>query len=416
MYQSLRAAFIACFSLVLCAILITAALSFLPVGLPAWLKNPTYSSQLEGRTYEKRPSLSVAALEDGSFQDAFEQYVSDRIPSRDRMLMANASLQRALIATAALPFGYDVYPTFYGSGTVYDSKADMVAPLPERQSPKQEESYRAAAEALSAFASAHPDLNMVFCEVDRLEFSGANPASGLISDPIDRPYMRSRFLSQLPSNLQVVDLEATDKEAFVTDYFRSDHHWNVGGAYKGYTKILDTLLPGATPVTVYGSDTWDNIPFFGSNARLGLCEVVEHDVITDLAYDESDLSVRIDERDESIESLRHRESYDAGAVSDDRYQNRYAEYFHGDFGIIEITNHDKPEGEDIVLIGDSFSNAMERFVAEHYRTTYVIDPRRYPETLGDFVESHPVENVLFVLGGTTYVNPTVISFIGGAEG
>ena len=401
------------FSLVIGVVMLVGIASSAHLPLPSWLKNPSAASQLEGRTYEPRPSLTLASLADGSFQDAFEQYVSDRIPLRDQALMANAALQRQIINLAAAPFGYSVYPTYYGSETVYDEDADMTAPLPERKRAIQEESYEAAANALCAFAERHPDLNMVFCEVDRLEYSGANPSAGLVSNAIDRPYVRDNFLSKLPENMQVVDLEVSDKDVFVSDYFRSDHHWNINGAYKGYLKILDTLLPDATPVTIYGTSTWDNVPFFGSNSRVGLCEVVEHDTISDLEYDESNLAIYVDGSEEPMEVLRHRGAYDKGEVGSDRYQNRYAEYFHGDFGLIEIRNQDKPEGEDIILVGDSFSNSMERFVAEHYRTTYVIDPRRYPGTLSQFADEHEAKNVLFVLGGTTYVNPTVISFIGG---
>lgn len=413
MLRITRAIFAIGFSLVIGVVVLTGIASSAHLPLPAWLKNPSAASQLEGRTYEPRPSLSLASLADGSFQDSFEQYVSDRIPLRDQALMANAALQRQLISLAAAPFGYSVYPTYYGSQTVYDEDADMTAPLPERKGEAQEKAYEATAGALRSFAAGHPGLNMVFCEADRLEYSGANPSALLVSDAIDRPYVRENFLEKLPENMQVVDLEVSGKDVFVTDYFRSDHHWNVNGAYKGYLKILDALLPNATPVTVYGTRSWDNVPFFGSNSRVGLCEVVEHDVISDLEYDESNFVVYVDGNEEPMEALRHRDAYDEGEVSADRYQNLYAEYFHTDFSLIEIKNLDKPEGEDIVLVGDSFSNAMERFVAEHYRTTYVIDPRRHPGTLGQFVDEHGVENVLFVMGGTTYVNPTVVDFIEG---
>ena len=120
-------------------------------------------------------------------------------------------------------------------------------------------------------------------------------------------------------------------------YYRSDHHWETPTAYQAYADILAVLKPGE-PTVGYEEIVWDDVPFFGSLSRSGLCPVSDSDFIRDYWIDLAGLEVVVDGEPISVNLLDHRSKYESGEMAEDPYTNRYAEYFHGDYGLIEIHN------------------------------------------------------------------------------
>lgn len=114
-----------------------------------------HRSNLEGRVYERRPQVSVAALADGSFQDSFERYVADGVPWRDVVVLANAAVQRSGISLASGLFGYPAYPTFFGSDYVYVPECDAVLPIALKSADRAAE-YSQVHEMLDSLATVIP--------------------------------------------------------------------------------------------------------------------------------------------------------------------------------------------------------------------------------------------------------------------
>jgi len=54
----------------------------------------------------------------------------------------------------------------------------------------------------------------------------------------------------------------------------------------------------------------------------------------------------------------------------------YMTYFHGDVGISGVTNYNNPNGPRILLIGDSFDNAVAPFLSLAASNVIVVDPRK----------------------------------------
>lgn len=106
----------------------------------------------------------------------------------------------------------------------------------------------------------------------------------------------------------------------------------------------------------------------------------------------------INGKEASDEDVAHRETYAEGAWDENRYANRYAEYYHGDKGLIEFGNPDASTDAELLIVTDSYSNSMERLLAAHYRTTYALDPRHTSTTVAQFLEEHDkVSDVVFIM-------------------
>ena len=177
-------------------------------------------------------------------------------------------------------------------------------------------------------------------------------------------------------------------------------------------RILSAMSPTAHPVVPESIVSYD-APFYGSFSRLGLCKTRRPDAVQDIQYPEANLRVVVDGQEASIEDLRHRALYDAREWSADPFTLRYEEYFHWNKGLIEIVNDDAESDRILLIVGDSYTNPLERLFAENYRTVYCIDPRYYTTPLSDFLDTHQVDDLLFLLCPATLELPNVQEYIGG---
>ncbi|MCI8366276.1 MAG: hypothetical protein HFJ66_01555 [Eggerthellaceae bacterium] len=381
-------------------------------ALPDWAVQSQTNSVLEGRKYQQFPKLSLSTFVDGDFQGKFEQYVSDLVPNRDDVIMTNAAFQRGAINASASLVGFKYAPTYFGSESVYDSDHDAIMPFPEKKNSDIALQLPRAVEALNGFVARHPGIDVVFANVDRLEFSDLNPLDEFVSNPIDGQYIDDAFLEKLSDAIEVVQVTPQDADTFFADYFRSDHHWNTPGAYAAYETCLEALRPGDSPVEILGEVVFEDIPFFGSRTRSALAETARADKLIDYIYDESDLVVDYSGVGD-LEKLRHRDLYGSDEYSKRPYANHYADYFHGDPGIFTIENPNASNGDTLLIVGDSYTNAVERFFAEHYAKVVVVDPRHLDMPLDDVVDQYKPGEVLFLMAGYTYTDDGALSVMEG---
>lgn len=66
-----------------------------------------------------------------------------------------------------------------------------------------------------------------------------------------------------------------------------------------------------------------------------------------------------------------------------------------------------PLRRTVRIVGDSYTNCMERFLAANFATTYVLDPRNDERAIDEFLAEHPdVDNVLFLMRSTNFFSET----------
>lgn len=396
-----NACFLTLFLVLTCGTATIKGLSVLGVEFPDWAGIGKERSYLEGRAYESFPEISVESLSSTEFQNDFEQYVSDLVPMKDSAMMLNARLQRLGIEVAAIPAGYDTYPTYFGSDHAYDSESDSIVQTLAPRSDEAAVNLEEAAGAYSSFATRHDDLNIFFYRVDRVNSSVNNPTYELTGDSVDTNFLSDHFFGQLSEGITVIDGTFDSFDSMVEGYFRTDHHWTIGSAYDAYSSIAEALGLEAVPAEAYEEIVWTETPFYGSLSRSALCLPKSADVVSDYWFDLSGLDVVLDGKQGSGESLVHHSNYAKGKQIEDTYVNRYAEYFHSDYGLIEIRNEAASSDGTLLLVADSFSNNMERFFTPHYQNVLVLDPRYTDLTIEELVSEHDIEDVVFLLGSTT---------------
>ncbi len=369
--------------------------------------DPPQWTYLEGRNYQKLPSRSVASVLGGKFQSQFEQYVADLVPARDRVLGVNARLQRGCIEVANVPFGYDAYPTFFGSKFCYSPTYQSISESPFNKASFGKKTMGKAVDAYSDLIESHPDVSWVFFMPERAGTFCEMPASRLCSDMADYAYFKKVFLDELPSSCSIVDGSYSNLDDFFENYFKTDHHWQVPGAMRAYRSISEAL---GNECIEFGDvvEVFDG-PYWGAAARNGNIVAGSGDVCYDVEFEQTPLAVTADGVE--VRETWLCESYEnpwPPYVKKDLYSNFYGDWFHRDRGLITIENEKAPD-RTLLIIGDSFTNSFERFFSSSYRRVFVIDPREYDDTVDAFLSTHGVDDAVFVLSAAHAFSKDVLN-------
>ena len=75
------------------------------------------------------------------------------------------------------------------------------------------------------------------------------------------------------------------------------------------------------------------------------------------------------------------------------------DYFYGENEALVEFDTGRPERENILILGDSFDNAVLKLLASHFNKTYCVDmrfPDAQPFNIGSFAEEHDVDLVLII--------------------
>lgn len=366
-------------------------------------------SYLEGRIRQGVPEATPEALASGEFQSQAEQFLADRFPKRDGVLIRNAELQGMTIKLANLPFDYPALPTFFGSRYVYLPEWGSIQDIPFSQRDYPSKRVEAAAGKWASMMSAYPDSHWCFAMVDRAFTSDSSPAYKLIGRPADYQFFKERFSCACPRECLFIDLSCSSTEMYFSDYYHTDHHWQVQGATKAYRQIVTGL--NREPKDFDDFVVVFDGPFFGSGVRSGLAPLAS-DVVYDVSYDTSNFSVSANGKDvprsdvDEFLSDSHK-SYRKPA----KYANVYADYFHGDYGLLEYFNADAPEGS-LLVIGDSYTNCMDRFFAENYQHVSVIDPRYCKNNLDAYVDELAPDDIVVLMSANNLIDKGILQKLG----
>ena len=364
-------------------------------------------SYLEGRSYKKIAALMEESIQDGRFQGSFEQYVADRFPNRDWVLLQNAGMQRRLIEQANIPFNFPVYPTFLDSKYLIWRDQNALVELPSSKRIETEEIVDGAIMSYATLMGKFPDINWAFALAERSRISNNNIAHSFVSQPADYDYYFDHLRAGLPISCKLISLEYADPEEYFKHFFRTDHHQQIVGGMNSYSKIIQAF--GRTPIQFEGIYIGTSELFYGSGIRESLLgSGLFSDLVYDVAYKHGQYKVVVNGSGRSADLLSHGLSQNGkGYEKKDTYSNVYAEYFHTDFGLIEIENEAAEEGA-LLIIGDSFTDNMDYFFAENYRHVYILDPRYYEGTVKEFIDNHQIDDAVFLMASNTMIDKSVL--------
>lgn len=186
-------------------------------------------------------------------------------------------------------------------------------------------------------------------------------------------------------------------DEFANNFYKSDHHWDHKGSYRGYLEIVELL--GITDNILEPTEeiTFDEINFNGSRAR-GSRTTSYSDIFTAYAFDMPEHTTLVNEMPRNYGAS---DEYTHGYYSTDAYTNHYGAYYGGDTGEV-VYDFNQPSKENLLIIGDSFTNSINILLATHFNKTYDVDLRHYEADMNavfdleNYIKEHNIDKILIM--------------------
>jgi len=172
-------------------------------------------------------------------------------------------------------------------------------------------------------------------------------------------------------------------------WFRTDHHWTMEGAYAAYYHYANQI--GISPISVDKLERQTvSTSFCGTLYSHSCFFFIEPDELALLRYDGDDNFVL-----KNSEWEYDRQGfYDFDAL---QKKDQYAVFLGGNYGHLSVQERGREDKPTLLLIKDSFANAIIPFLAIHFDLE-IYDPRYCNDSLADIVATTNPDRVLILCG------------------
>jgi len=293
----------------------------------------------------------------------------------------------------------------YGDGDIYKIRGQSVLlGEPSLYTTKEQEIIQGKIEQYKKIIQANKDINFHAFYLELIDHSPYHPVNSEYKNA-DAGRSFDYFVENKPKRLKLDALRLSGFADHLKYYYRTDHHWNVYGVLQGYKQIYQLLAdscPEISPMITTGQIyTFPDIPFLGRWAR-----IINHNAKTEpfSVYLANLPPYRIYDRDGNEIDYNNKDEYLAGQYSTEKYADHYVDYYGADVDFLEYISENGSD-RNLLIIGDSFTNAIEPLLASHYHHTYCVDIRKYPDynwSFSEFISQYDVDDVL-ILGGASVV-------------
>lgn len=177
---------------------------------------------------------------------------------------------------------------------------------------------------------------------------------------------------------------------FQNYFYKTDHHWNYMGSYEAYKDLANTLNLGE--VIKSSVIKCNNSKFSGSKASIAGSSYI---------YKE-DFCAYVFDFPEHITYINGEKVNDYGSQNNFEMNNiSYGMYYGGDDAEI-IFDYNNPTKENILIIGESYDNAILKLISTHYNKTFSVDLRHYERQFGkkfnylEYIKKNNINKTLLI--------------------
>lgn len=422
---------------ILCCVLL---LVMLGVGAFSLFDKDPEFSQTENRKLKTFPKITISGLIDGSFVSGLREYYADTFPGRENLLESNTKLNAFYYFSALaseddtqLVINFDSNAAQHGqsledptaTGTTDPSGATGTPEETQEDIPEITEPADQAEQLGNVILVGDRAMDVPVANGDRIrEYAAAVTAIAdllgsdvkTFSMPVpnaaafyaneeyrtgsrSQPAMFDLLKENLGDNVTFVDAYST--LARHTDeyiYFRTDHHWTHLGAYYAYTALCDAAGFTAEPQSKFATGQWDN--FMGSMytyiASYPQSAVLKNNPDTVYYWKPY---VNCETYYYSDTTLSDGVLMGTICVVREEVDNKYLTFMGGDHPVTIVTTD--ADGPCILVLKESYGNALISWLTSHYSKIILIDPREYYAIRGDidlaaFAKAQGVDQCLVI--------------------
>ena len=384
-------------------------LFLLLVGLISTFDQDATFSESERRQLKTKPKLTISGLLDGNYFNQYREYYADTFPNRETLMKNNTSLNGFYYFgglgsknSASLVVDFNSNAAQHGEALKTTEDPDATTGVEETEAEKKPTEPLAAAEQLgsvvligdSAFDVPHADNDQIVKYAQAVTAIADTLGSNVktFSMPVPNSaefYTHKEYHTGKTSQKAMFDLCKNNLGANVTFvdaysviekhteeyiYFRTDHHWTHLGAYYAYTALCKAA--GFTPVNRddFATGQWEG--FVGSLytyvANYPQGQVLKNNPDT-VHYWKPSANITTT----CYNGTALKNGYAMGTICrvGEDVDNKYLTFMGGDHPVAIVETD--TEGPCILVIKESYGNALISWLTNHYSKIILIDPRQY---------------------------------------
>lgn len=340
------------------------------------LKKDEKFSVLENRYLSEAPKLSVDSVVSREYGQKVESYVSDQFPGRNFFV--------------AMKGGIDTLEGKKDRNGVFIGKDGQ---LLQNFQTRPEGETAAKISAVNQFADKYAQLNVSFMLVPTATkiLEEKLPRNAPVDD--EKEYM-DKIKGELIPQIKFIDtfdsLKAAKEEYL---YYRTDHHWTSRGAFEAYKELCKTLgIEGKTEADFDIKQVTKE--FNGSlSSQIASQDGALDSIEVYFPKKDGETVVTYVEEQKKSPSL-----YDSSKLDE---KDKYQVFTGGNHPRLNIKSKGDPD-KKLLLIKDSYANAILPFLIFNYGEIEVIDLRYYTEDLDKVITSKGITDVLFLYNVNTF--------------
>ena len=175
-------------------------------------------------------------------------------------------------------------------------------------------------------------------------------------------------------------------------YFRTDHHWTGLGAYYAAQKFAETAGLDFKDLSTYQKHDIEG--FVGTMYAFTQDPNINNDPETFTYYTPSNLNQCVTEHYDT--DFTNMSEWDFFCDVGDPQHNAYLTFMGGDEQIVRVKTNVK-NGKKLIIVKDSYGNAIPGYLFGSYEEIYVADMRYFDLNLVDFIEDQGITDLLFTM-------------------
>ncbi|MGL5416971.1 MAG: DHHW family protein [Clostridium sp.] len=319
-------------------------------------------SNLENRKLKKEVKFNYKDFISRDFSKNYNDYINDQFIFRDNFISLKALNERILykLENNGVLFGKNDYlflKYFQVDNYRKDYNVNSILEFAKKRS--EDITFMIAPNSY---------------EIYKDEFKGRPPLVNQEKE-IDEIYKKI-------GGVNLIDLVTLFKKNKETPlYYKTDHHWNINGAYLAYEKFIESK--GEEAIDIRNEAIKSN-DFYGTFYSKAKPIFNEGDV---LSY------IPIENIEMSINGVKYDSLYNLEALNE---RDKYSVYLRGNNPYLKVKSKNINNGEKILIIKDSFANSLIPFLTNHYEEIHVVDLRLFNGSIEKLLKEIEVDEI-FIL-------------------
>lgn len=339
-------------------------------------------SEVENRNLQTLPDVNYQKIKDKQFQQQFQDYRNDQFIMRDSWISIKTKMD--------LMMGKKEF------NNVYLGESDQ---LFEKFMPSQEN--KEIQELLNAFVAEQKQKISLMLVPNPIEILKEKLPYGVVTKS------QSEYLLELKNGLdekmQWIDMMEPmleHKDEYI--YYRSDHHWTTLGAYYGFEQFAN-----AKKININADDWKSSLlsnSFYGTLAsKSGYNSKTADEVYAYLPTQDTLSYV--------VKYIEEQKKSSSVYQSENLYKNdQYSVFLNGNHPLIEIDTTSKYD-KRLLIIKDSYANAMIPFILPYYSKIVIVDPRYFSADIQDLIDEDEITDILFLYNVNTFYQDTSLPLL-----